>query len=124
MSAAEKSATARWGAVFVVLLGLTAASYAVANSALMDGDSWRGPALMLVISAAKASLVGLFFMHLWWERAWKFWVTIPAILMAIILVVALYPDVGNRRERFSSLRSRYVADTPVLELQKSSVSEN
>jgi cytochrome c oxidase subunit 4 len=43
-------------------------------------------------------------MHLWWEANWKWVLTVPSSLMAIILVSALIPDVGCRKDKYSSER--------------------
>ncbi len=59
---------------------------------------------MMAVSAAKALLVVLFFMHLWWERAWKYVLTVPAIIMGTLLVILLVPDLGMRTENYSQDR--------------------
>ena len=89
--------------VFVMLCVLTAMSFWIANSALMDNPivGWTA---MMAVSICKALLVILFFMHLWWERAWKYVLTIPALIMACLLVVLLVPDVGYRTETYSKER--------------------
>ncbi len=60
----------------------------------------------------KAMLVVLFFMHLWWEHAWKYVLTIPALVMAVVLTISLVPDVMNRSEYFSASRDRLIKSTP------------
>ena len=59
---------------------------------------------MLAVSVAKAILVVLFFMHLWWERRWKYVLTIPAFIMGVVLVMLLVPDVGFRTQSYSNER--------------------
>jgi cytochrome c oxidase subunit IV len=59
---------------------------------------------MMAIAVTKASLVMLFFMHLKWEAVWKYVLTIPSIIMAIFLMLALVPDVGLRRRHYSEER--------------------
>ena len=59
---------------------------------------------MLSVSIAKAMLVILFFMHLWWERAWKYVMTVPALIMGVLLVILLVPDIGFRTETYSDER--------------------
>lgn len=92
--------------VFVLLCGLTAASYAVASSNMMEQSPGLARGCLIGISAAKAFLVVMFFMHLWWERAWKYVLTLPAIVLATVLVVLMYPDIGKRTDSYSSERDR------------------
>ena len=89
--------------VFVMLCVLTALSFWVANSYLMQRPL-TGWTVMMSISVAKAMLVILFFMHLWWEKSWKFVLTVPAIIIGVILVLLLVPDVGNRFATYSKTR--------------------
>jgi len=99
--------------VFVMLLGLTAMSFWVANSHLMDNPK-MGWAAMMAISTAKAMLVILFFMHLWWEKSWKYVLTVPVTIIGVVLVLLLIPDVGNRFATYSKTR-RTAAPEPYLE---------
>jgi len=98
--------------VFLMLCALTGISFWVANSYLMENRVVGWSAMMLV-SVAKALLVILFFMHLWWERAWKYVLTIPALFMGVLLVLLLVPDVGYRYLTYSKDR-RENAPKPVV----------
>ena len=98
--------------VFLMLCALTGISFWVANSYLMENRIVGWSAMMLV-SVAKALLVILFFMHLWWERAWKYVLTIPALFMGVLLVLLLVPDVGYRYLTYSKDR-RENAPKPVV----------
>lgn len=49
---------------------------------------------VLMIAACKASLVVGFFMHFRYEKAWKFFLTIPPLILAVMGVCALLPDVA------------------------------
>ena len=98
--------------VFMMLCVLTGISFWVANSYLME-NKVVGWAAMMLVSVAKALLVILFFMHLWWERAWKYILTIPALFMGILLVLLLVPDVGYRYLTYSKDR-RENAPKPVV----------
>lgn len=89
--------------VFVMLLVLTAMSFWVANSYLMENRT-TGWAAMMAISTAKALLVILFFMHLWWEKSWKYVLTVPVTIIGVVLVLLLIPDVGNRFATYSKTR--------------------
>lgn len=100
----EVNRTSLFVGVFVILVVLTMASFWVANAEglfTLPQTKWQ---VMIGISSAKAALVVLFFMHFWWERSWKYLLTIPTLLMAVILVVALIPDIMNRRESYSETR--------------------
>lgn len=98
--------------VFLMLCVLTGISFWVANSYLMENKVVGWTAMMLV-SIGKALLVILFFMHLWWERAWKYILTIPALFMGVLLVLLLVPDVGYRYLTYSKDR-RENAPEPVV----------
>ena len=89
--------------VFLSLSILTCLSYWIANSALMENRllAWGS---MLAVSITKAALVGGFFMHLWWERAWKYVLTIPAMIMGCLLVILLIPDIAFRTNGYSLQR--------------------
>lgn len=97
--------------VFVMLCVLTGISFWIANSHLMD-NKFVGWGAMMAVSAAKAMLVILFFMHLWWEKTWKYVLTIPAFIMGVLLVMLLVPDVGFRTQTYSNERR---ANAPVAE---------
>ena len=90
--------------VFLGLLLLTGISFAVANSPIMN-NAVLGWSIMMAVSVAKALLVALFFMHLIHERAWKYVLTIPAMIMAVILVTMLVPDIGMRTNMYSDYRA-------------------
>ena len=94
--------------VFALLVILTAISFAVANSSIMD-EPVKGWLAMMVISVAKAMLVIIFFMHLKWETNWKYVLTIPAAVMSCLLVLILIPDIGNRTDQYSEERKKFAA---------------
>jgi cytochrome c oxidase subunit 4 len=98
-----KSHTGVFVAVFMMLCALTGISFWIANSHLMD-NRMVGWGAMLAVSVAKAMLVIMFFMHLWWERNWKYVLTIPALIMGLLLVILLVPDVGYRTDTYSKER--------------------
>ena len=50
--------------------------------------------VVLAIAVAKAACVMLFFMHLKWERGWKYVLLAPTTILAIGLPIALMPDIG------------------------------
>ena len=49
---------------------------------------------VLAIAFCKATLVVGYFMHYKYEKSWKYVLTLPACILAIITVCALMPDVG------------------------------
>lgn len=96
--------------VFVMLCALTALSFWIANSHLME-NQLTGWLAMMTVSVAKAFLVITFFMHLWWEKRWKYVLTIPAMLMGALLVILLVPDVADRIDTYSKTRSDHAPAT-------------
>ena len=94
--------------VFGMLCALTAGSFGIANSAVMNTPS-IGWAAMMAISCGKAMLVILFFMHLKWEANWKYVLTVPASIMSIFLVLMLIPDIGRRTNYYSPARGLFAA---------------
>ena len=95
--------------VFIALLGLTAVSFAIANSALMKTPA-IGWAAMMAVSVGKAFLVIAFFMHLKWETNWKFVLTIPATVMSVLICLVLIPDIMFRTEDYSHTRRTHAAE--------------
>lgn len=49
---------------------------------------------VFMISVCKASFVVAFFMHFKYERAWKYVLCIPPLVLAVVIVFSLLPDVG------------------------------
>lgn len=100
-------------AVFLGLCALTTLSF------LTYFDFWRdhvpsevSRAFMMAVSCTKAMLVIMFFMHLKWEANWKWVLTVPASIMAALLIFALVPDIGRRMESASYDRLRFAAERP------------
>ncbi len=87
-------------AVFAALSLLTGASF-FTYSDLWPFKAWPavGWTFMMMVSCCKAMLVLLFFMHLKHEASWKWVLTIPASVMAVFLVLMLFPDVKWRFEK-------------------------
>ncbi|MEM7456629.1 MAG: cytochrome C oxidase subunit IV family protein [Planctomycetota bacterium] len=90
--------------VFLMLCALTAVSFWISRSDLMH-DPVRGWGAMLAVSIGKSALVAAFFMHLWWEKAWKYVLTIPAMAIGIVLILSLIPDIGYRMDTYSKDRA-------------------
>jgi caa(3)-type oxidase subunit IV len=96
-------------AVAVALMILTAISFIVANSPIMDTPA-VGWLVMMAVSVTKAMLVIMFFMHLIWEANWKYVLTIPCTIMSVLLVMALVPDVGRRYRQTTPDRLLHAAE--------------
>ncbi len=77
--------------VFIALAVLTAVEYFYAS---IFKDSFGVLILgLMVLALVKAGMVGLYFMHLKFEGRWVYGMLVPACCLAIILILALYPDV-------------------------------
>ena len=110
MVEASQNRTKFFLGVFAALGALTAISFAVANSPIMENPR-LGWAIMMLISVSKAMLVVLFFMHLRWETHWKYVLTIPAAIMSLVLVLILVPDVVGRTESYSRQRQLHAPNS-------------
>lgn len=85
--------------VFMALLVLTLMEYFFAMSATRMGFPFALLVLGLIVMAlTKAALVGLFFMHVRYEGRWVYLLIVPACLMAAIVVLGIYPDIGTGRD--------------------------
>ncbi len=49
---------------------------------------------LLILAVTKAALVGIWFMHLKFEGKWVYYMLVPAGFLAVVLTVALYPDMA------------------------------
>ncbi len=78
--------------VFVALCVFTGLSIVADLLEFSDRNITR--ALVMSIATAKALCVMMFFMHLKFERAWKYLLLIPTGILAAALPFALFPDVG------------------------------
>lgn len=107
--------------VFCVLVVLTIASVTVGQVDIFAREETKW-LVMIGISIAKASFVILFFMHFWWEKSWKYLLTIPTSIMAVILVTALIPDVMERTKRYSESRMDNAAE-PGIYLRSAPLNE-
>jgi caa(3)-type oxidase subunit IV len=101
----------------MLYLGVFAALCVLTGVSFMTTAPWwhanvppmAGWLFMLAVAVAKAVLVALVFMHLTWERSWKYVVTIPAVFLAAGLVLGLIPDILMRQESYSEERQRAAA---------------
>ena len=89
---AIESHTAQYKRIFLVLLLLTIAEYFYAK--IFAHHTLLVLVLGLMSMAIiKATLVGLYFMHLKFEGKWVYGMLVPAGILALILTFALFPDV-------------------------------
>ncbi len=78
--------------VFIALCVFTGLSIIADVMHFSDRNVTR--VLVLSIATAKALCVMLYFMHLKFERAWKYLLLAPTFILASALPFALAPDVG------------------------------
>ncbi len=98
--------------VFVALCVLTGASFFTYSDAWPfhgPGQEWVGWTFMMAVSCTKALLVIMFFMHVKYEKSWKYVLTIPTAMMAVFLVLMLIPDVGMRTRHYDENRKQNAA---------------
>lgn len=92
MSDDHDSHAATYFTVFLALCALTAVS--VVADLLHLADHRILVAIVMAVATAKALCVMLFFMHLKFERAWKYLLLGPTAVLALALPLALAPDIG------------------------------
>lgn len=88
-------------AVFIALCCFTGLSVAADLMKAVNPTAIK--VVVLAVATAKALCVMMFFMHLKFERAWKYMLLGPTFILAAGLMIALIPDVG---------RHYYTIDTP------------
>jgi caa(3)-type oxidase subunit IV len=76
------------------MLMLTLASFLTLQMPVTIWKPMTNILFVLTISTCKATLVVAFFMHYKYEKAWKYVVSIPACVVAIVAVCAMLPDVA------------------------------
>jgi cytochrome c oxidase subunit 4 len=101
--------------VFVALCVLTGASFFTYSDAWPfhgEGLELVGWTFMMAVSCTKAMLVIMFFMHVKYEKNWKYVLTIPTAMMAVFLVLMLIPDIGLRTHHYDEARRQRAAINP------------
>jgi cytochrome c oxidase subunit IV len=80
--------------IFVLLCIFTAVSFIV-NLFVREGHISAGTGFVIILSVAvvKALCVAVIFMHLKWDWGRVYFLVIPALVLAPMLVFALLPDV-------------------------------
>jgi cytochrome c oxidase subunit 4 len=81
-----------YGAVFLALCVFTVMS--IMADVLHFANHNVTVAIVLAVAVAKALCVMMFFMHLKFERAWKYLLLAPTLILASAIPFALMPDVG------------------------------
>ena|SRR5437868_6178067 len=76
--------------VFVALAVFTAISFLV-NATV--GRNTTGMLIILAVAVCKATLVGMYFMHLVIDWSKLYYLIIPALILGTLLVVVLMPDI-------------------------------
>ena len=79
--------------VAAALGGFTISSFVV-NYLVRQGSlsTFMGFALILGVAVVKATLVGLYFMHLKWDWGKLFFMIIPAFILGAMMMMVLLPD--------------------------------
>lgn len=81
--------------VYLALLALTAATLAAGQ--LSHGGRVVAVSLALIVAAAKASLIGFYYMGLRRERPMMFAILAVGVLAVLALLVGILPDMTFRR---------------------------
>jgi cytochrome c oxidase subunit 4 len=83
--------------IFAALIILTGVTVAVAFFAKFDSEWWN-VGIALAVASAKGLLVAAFFMHLKYEGKLIWLALIFPVFLCIIMIAALFPDIGFGRE--------------------------
>ena len=78
--------------IFAALCGFTILSI-LADVVTIPYEAKIG--IVLAVASCKALCVMLIFMHLKFERAWKYLLLTPTIILAATIPFALIPDIGS-----------------------------
>ena len=92
MSETHESHAGTYFTVFLALCALTVVS--VVADLIHLADHRVLVAIVFAVATAKALCVLLFFMHLKFEKAWKYLLLGPTLVLAIALPLSLAPDIG------------------------------
>lgn len=80
--------------VFCALCVFTLISY-IADLPQLGMNHVLLAGVVLAVATMKALCVMMYFMHLKFERAWKYLLLAPTIILALALPLSLRPDVGE-----------------------------
>lgn len=80
--------------IFAVLCVCTGLSWLADEARSVLDVGFLLPVIVLSIAVVKAACVLLIFMHVRFERAWKYLLLVPTAILSVGLPMALIPDVG------------------------------
>lgn len=107
--------------IFWTLLFLTVAEYFYA---MLTQDHFVLLVLgLMTLALVKASLVGLYFMHVKFEGKWVYATIVPACILAVLVVLALVPDIARDKTQDDLIvpedDSAMITVSQPLEIQRS-----
>src|SRR3974377_2467064 len=76
--------------IFGALSVFTLVSFVV--NAILGIGSPTGMAIIMGVAVCKATLVGMFFMHLKYEWMKLYFLIVPVFILAVMMMIALWPD--------------------------------
>ena len=76
--------------VFAALSFFTLMSFVV--NAIFHAGNHTGAAIIMAIAVVKATLVGMIFMHLFWDWRKVLFVLAPISILAVVMMIVLLPD--------------------------------
>lgn len=76
--------------VFIALSVFTLISFIV--NAIFGIGSLTGMAIIMIVAVCKATLVVMYFMHVKYDWGKLYFLIIPVVIMAIMVIVVLLPD--------------------------------
>jgi cytochrome c oxidase subunit 4 len=89
-------------AIFVALAVFTAISFLV-NATV--GRNTTGMLIILAVAVCKATLVGMYFMHLVIDWGKLYYLIIPALILGTLLIVVLMPDIVLTWHHLTAVRA-------------------
>ncbi|MBI1323669.1 hypothetical protein GC170_10855 [bacterium] len=107
--------------IFWTLLFLTVAEYFYA---MLTQEHFVLLVLgLMTLALVKASLVGLYFMHVKFEGNWVYAMIVPACILAVLVVLALTPDIARDKTQDDLIvpedDSAMITVSQPLEIQRS-----
>jgi caa(3)-type oxidase subunit IV len=88
--------------VFGSLAVLTGISFGTYE--LLKGTPGLSLVIIMIVSVIKATLVAVIFMHLKWDWGRVFGIMIPVVVMAIMMIIVLWPDMVSAPRRQVQMR--------------------
>ncbi len=85
----EHSHKATYITIFLVLTFLTVVEVFVPSVYASEYDQHLKMLLLVGLAVSKAVLVGLFFMHLKWEKPWLKWIALMPVYMGLFTIILM-----------------------------------